>query len=173
MMTILFHFLFVFLAVVAQVSFLTTWPQPVSSINLILSLIIFIAVIVSYEKGLWLAFMGGALLELYSGMFFGIATLSLILTVMAINFLFTNFFTNRSLYSLVILGFIGTTGYNLIVMLLMFLFSIFGGRVNLFNYNFWDYFFWQPLLNLLILSVIFFAYYISSGRLKNIFLSPN
>lgn len=173
MMKFLAYFLFVFSVVVVQVSFLTTWPRPISSINLVLSLIIFVAVIISYEKGLLLALLGGMLLELYSGMFFGIATLSLVLTVMAINFLFTNFFTNRSLYSLIILGFVGTAGYNLIAITLMFLVSILGGQVNLFHYNFWNYFFWQPALNLLILAVIFFAYYLSSGRLKNIFLSPN
>jgi len=153
-----------------QVSFLTTWPWPVSSLNLILSLIIFLAVIISYPRALGWAFGCGLFLELYSGVFFGLTTLALILTVIAINFLFNNFFTNRSKYSLLIIGFLGTLIYNLIFLLgaaAAYYFNFFR-REGLFDL--WSIFFWQPIFNLIILMIIFLAYQLTSNRLKSIFL---
>lgn len=158
---------------IVQVSFLTTWPFPINSLNLILSAIIFVTVIFNYQRGLWWAFGGGVIWELYSGMPFGISSLTFIIVAVIINFLFNNFFTNRSLYSLLILGYLGTVVYSLIVFLVSFVFL----TLNLGNYfaelRFWPNFFWQPLLNLLILTIIFFAFHNSTSRLRNIFLSAD
>lgn len=158
---------------IAQISFLATWPLPISNLNLILSLIIFLAVIIDYHKGLWWALGGGLFLELYSGSVFGLTTLSLLLTVIGINFLFNNFFTNRSFYSLMILGFIATFIYNLSWLGFHFILALVGVNLSLVGINFVSQFVWQPILNLLILAIIFTAYYFSTGRLRNIFLFPN
>lgn len=155
---------------ILQVSFLTTWPWPINSLNLILSLTIFLTVIINYRRGLFFALGGGLFLELYSSLPFGITTLSLIFTVIMINLLFNNFFTNRSFYSLLFLGLISTFIYNLAILGFDFLGLIFGISDYFFGFNFWTSFFWQPILNLLILAIIFFTYNISTGRLKNIFL---
>jgi len=158
---------------IIQVSFLTTWPFPVNSLNLILSAVIFVTVIFNYQRGLWWAFGGGIFWEIYSGMPFGVSSLTLIFTVVIINFLFNNFFTNRSLYSLLILGSLGTVLYNLII----FLVSIIFLSLNLGNYfaelSFWPNFFWQPILNLIILTIIFFAFHHSTSKLRNIFLASD
>ena len=158
--------------IVVQVSFLTTWPWPVNSLNLILSLAIFLTVIINYSKGLYFVVGAGLLLELYSSLPFGTTTLSLLITVIAVNLLFSNFFTNRSFYSLIILGLIGTYIYNLLILSLNFLGLIVGLSNSFLSLNFGTRFFWQPLFNLLILGIIFFSYNISTGRLKNIFLFP-
>jgi len=155
---------------IIQVSFLTTWLPPISSLNLILSLVIFLTVIINYQKGLWWALGGGLFLEFYSGLNFGVTTISLILIVVEINFLFNNFFTNRSFYSLMILGFLGSVSYNLLVLILGLVTSIFGLGYFSLGVNFWFEFFWPPVLNLIVLAIIFFSYYISTVRLKNIFL---
>ena len=169
MINILINLIAIVVLGIVQVSFLTTWLFPVNSLNLILSVIIFLTVIIDYKKGLWWAFGAGLFLELYSSLIFGITTLSLILVVVAVNFLFNNFFTNRSLYSLLI-GLIGSIGYNLIMLGLKLLSLVFGFKVLFFNFDFWSDFFWQPVLNLIILIVIFFTYHISTNRLKNMFL---
>ncbi len=155
---------------IVQVSFLSTWLFPINSLNLILSLIIFVTVIVSYKKGLWWAFGLGIFLELYSALPFGIISLSLFFVVILVNFLFSNIFTNRSFYSLLILGLIGTIFYNLIIFFLYLILLVTNFDVSFFNFNFWIDFIWQPILNAIILSVVFFAYYISTNRL-NIFIS--
>jgi rod shape-determining protein MreD len=156
-----------------QVSFLTTWPVPVCSLNLILCLVIFITVIISYEKGLYLAFGSGLFLELYSALPFGLTSLGLLVMVVLTNQLFKNFFTNRSFYSLVILGFIATFLYNFIVLALSLIFVVFGFKFSFAVYDFRLNFFWQPLLNVLILSIFFFTYYLSTGRIKNLFIFPS
>jgi len=170
MINILINSIAIIVLGIIQVSFLTTWQFPVNSLNLILSLVIFLTVLVNYQRGLWWALGGGLFLELYSGYFFGLTTLSLLLTVIGINFLSNNFFTNRSFYSLVILGIIGTLGYSLTVLSFNFLVLIFGFTILHPGFNFWSQFIWQPVLNLIILVIIFFTYNVSTSRLKSIFL---
>ncbi|MAF13322.1 MAG: hypothetical protein CMI53_00310 [Parcubacteria group bacterium] len=171
MISILLNILLIIILGIIQISFLTTWLFPVNGLNLILSLVIFVTVILSYQRGLWWGLGGGIFLELYSNLAFGVVTVSLMLTVILLNLLFNNFFTNRSFYSLLILGFIGTISYNFLIVLLNLLTIIIGFDAISINFNFWTYFFWQPFLNLIILTIIFFTYHISTGRLRNIFLS--
>lgn len=171
MISILVNLIFIIILGIIQVSFLTTWPLPISSLNLILSLVIFLTVIVNYQKGLWWAVGGGLFLELYTSLPFGIVISSLFLVALAINFLFNNFFTNRSLYSLLILGFIATIFYNLMVTVLKLIAAVFGFNIAISGFSFRLQFIWQPFLNLLVLTIIFFAYYIFTGRLRNMFLS--
>lgn len=151
-----------------QISFLSTWPKPISLFNLILILIIFLTLISRYQQGLWLAFGGGLFLDLFSFKIFGLTTLSLILTIILINFLFHNFFTNYSFYSLTILGVIGTLGYNLIVLITKSILIFFGVEaLPLFSGSmFLQYLVWQLFLNLVILYVIFFIFLFFHSRLK-------
>lgn len=162
------NLLAVIILVIIQISFLTTWLFPINSLNLILSLLIFLTIIINYEKALVWALGSGLFLEMFTVLPFGLTTMSLILTVISINFLFNNFFTNRSFYSLMILGLFGTLIYNLLIFLFNILLIIFG--FNLFVSDFLINFVWQPILNLVILAVIFFTYYISTKRLRSIFL---
>lgn len=157
---------------IIQVSFLTTWSKPVSSLNIILSLIIFFAIILNYKKSLWYAFGAGLFIELFSGYAFGITTLALILTVVIVNWLFNNFFTNRSFYSLMILGFIATIVYNLLITITLFSLALSGRNIIGFEFSFFNQYLWQPFFNLIVLAIIFITYYFSTGRLKNIFLFP-
>ena len=170
MIRILLEILAIICLGIIQVSFLTTWPAPVSSLNLIFTLVIFFTVIISYRRGLIWGLGGGLFLELYSGSIFGANVLALMLTVIYINFLFSNLFTNRSLYSLLIFGFIGTISYNLVITFYNLVGLGFGLNVSFVEFDFWRQFFWQPLFNVLILAIIFICYYLSTGRLRNIFL---
>ena len=153
---------------IIQVSFLTTWPRPISSLNLILSLVTFLTVLVSYRQALIWAFVAGLFFELYTSLPFGVISLSLMFSVILINFLFSNFFTNRSFYSLILLGFVASIIYSLFV----FLFSLVGvvifENLYLFDFDFSSTFFWQPILNVLILMIIFFTFNFSTGKLKNV-----
>ena len=170
MISILVNLIFLLVLVFIQISFLATWTFPINSLNLVLSLVIFLTVIINYQRGIIWALGGGLLLDIYFSNLFGVTTFSLFFVAVGINFLFNNFFTNRSLYSLLILGFIGTIGYNLITLGFKLLAGIFGFSMVDLGFDPWIIIFWQPFLNLIILTIIFFTYYISIGRLKNIFL---
>ena len=166
-------FLFIISIGMIQVSFLTTWPDPIRSLNLILLLSVFIAIIFSYKSGLWYAFGSGLFLELYSSNGFGLIVLSLFLTVVGINMLFKNFFTNRSIYSLLLLGFIATVIYNIIFYILSFILVVLNLSQALLNFSFFNIFFWQPLLNLLVLGIIFVIYQLTTNRIRSMFIMPN
>ena len=149
--------------VIIQVSFLPVWPLPVKALNLVLTLLIFFTLILPYRQALGLAFSAGLMLELYSLSFFGLVTLSFLLTVELVYFLFKHFFTNRSLYAFVGLALAGSLSYNLIFYLGHFLFYFFGGPAGpqLFSP---PYLFWQLGLNSLIFMIIFFVFQLTNRQ---------
>lgn len=153
---------------IIQVSFLTTWPLPVRSLNLILSLAIFLIVVNRYRQGLWWAFGTGLFLELFSFEIFGLVVFSLLLTIIIINFLFNSFFTSYSFYSLTVLGLVGTLIYNLLILLGNLIVSFLGlaTLIRVFNMAFFSNLVWQLVLNLLILYIIFFIFHFLIGKFK-------
>lgn len=56
----------------------------------------------------------GLILDLYSGLPFGLLTISLFFTAVMLEILFVNFFTNFSFYSLMILGALAVAIYNVL-----------------------------------------------------------
>ena len=169
MISILLTILFSYILTLIQVSFLTTLPVPISSLNLVFCVVLFITVMIGYEKGLIWAFCSGIFLSLYTALPYGATLLSLVISVAVTNVLYQNFFTNRSLYSLAILGFIGTLVYNFLLLIYISIFAIFGFAFSFAFYDIKLLYLWQPLMNVIILWTIFFIFFITSGRLKNYF----
>lgn len=168
---ILLNLLAVLILGIIQVSFLTTWPPPINALNLILSLVIFLGVIVDYRRSLVLAFAGGLFLDLFSFNTFGLVTLAMILVAITVNFLFNEIFTNRSLYSLLILGSTGILIYNILITVGNFFAHFFGfGLAVSLDWIYFSGLAWQLFLNVLILTIIFFIFHFSTGRLKANFL---
>ncbi len=168
MTSLIFNFLAIIVLGITQLSFLVTWPWPVNTFNLILISTVLLTATGRFSRGLWWAFGGGLFLDLFNVEIFGLHCLSLLLTVIIINFLFTNFFTNYSFYSLIILGAAGTLSYNLLLVVCRFLSELLGANgISIdFNLSLFFYFFWQTILNLLILSVIFFVFNFLENRFK-------
>jgi len=160
---------------IVQISFLPTWPAPVGGLNLILSLVIFLTASNYYKKGLWWAFGGGLFLDLFAIKLFGLSVISLLLTAVLINFLFKNFFTNYSFYSLTVLGVIGTMSYNLMILFFSFLFEL------LKSDDFWEFslagyihnLWWQVILNLIIMYIVFFIFHLIGKNFRTNFLTSS
>lgn len=160
---------------ILQVSLLSIWRAPLNNLNLILVLVVFVTIIINYQKGLWWAFGTGLFLELFSSLIFGTITLALLMTTVLLDSLFKIFFTNRSLYSLLILGALGTLSYNLIIIL--------GGLVNNFlkinlpslviNLKYFYQIAWELILNLMALTIIFLVFNFLTKRLKSVFLTSH
>lgn len=171
-MRIIFNLFLVLILVVLQISFFPLLNYPANNLNIVLTVVIFITVILSYRLGFFWAVLSGIIIDLYSINSFGIVTLALVATVLGINILFDNFFTNRSFYSLLILGLIGTVLYNFIILILKFIFYFL--KINNLNPSlnrFWFYdFFWQMILNLVLISIIFLFFNSLSKKLKSVFL---
>lgn len=164
------HILFLIVLGVIQVSFLSTWPAPVNSVNLLLALVIFITVLLSYEQALAWGFGAALFLELFSVLPFGVTTVSMLATIVAMNALFKNFFTNRSFYSLLLLGYFGTAFFSASTLLIHALVVLLLPSLDEFQpLDLMSSFVWQPLLNLVVLGVIFLSYYFSTSKLRSIF----
>jgi len=151
--------------IVIQVSFLSAWPMPVRALNLFLAIIILLTNITNLKTALIWAFAGG-LLEIYTIGIFGLVTTSMLITVFFIDFLSKYFFTNRSFYSMIGLGLVGTTFYNLLFFIILSSIDFFSLHYNAINFDSTYLFFviWQILLNSLIIAIIFRIYQLVNNR---------
>ncbi len=111
------NIILIILAVLFQISFLTNHAGFLKEFNLILVLMIFISLL-DYNNGICFMMIASLVYELYSPYPQGAVIFSYFFTFLAITWLFKNFFTNKSLYALIIIGFIGTLCYNIIFYIL-------------------------------------------------------
>ncbi|MEK9183167.1 MAG: hypothetical protein AAB849_01525 [Patescibacteria group bacterium] len=119
----------------------------------------------------WLALLAGFFLELFSASTFGLLMVSFILGLIGTHFLFSHFFTNRSLPALLVLGFCGTLLFHLIFLVLNLIIMI-KADTN-FSYTLSEYFaviMKESLVNAILLSIFFVIANRFSRRLKTIFL---
>lgn len=157
---------------IVQTNLLVSLPWPWNFFNLILSIVIFVTVVLSYHRGLWFALFSGLIIDLFSFLPFGTMTLAMLLTVIIINNLFNNFFTNRSLYSLIILGFLGNIVYFAFLLFINLIFFVFDITNNLdifFTAENLYGFFWQMIFNVSLLTLLFIIFNFISKKLKSVF----
>jgi hypothetical protein len=155
-------FILIFSLAFFEISFIPLCSGPFKYLNLSLPVIFFISIILDHNLSLWVGFLEGIVLSLFSTYPFGSIVFSLIISLMIINFLLNNFFTNRSLYSLIVLGFLGNFIYVFILGFIKFIFFLFGiGMANinefssLFSIN---NIFWSSVFNILFLTLLFYAH---------------
>lgn len=82
-----------------QVSFIPALPIYFSNINIILIFLVYILIIRDLDTSLKYAIAFGLLIDIFSFQQFGSYLLGFIFSLVIINFLLVNFFTNRSLYA--------------------------------------------------------------------------
>jgi cell shape-determining protein MreD len=155
-----------------QLSFIKNLPTPWSNLNLVLAILFLVTLLVNFHSGLWLAAFAGLLLEIYSPAPFGGIFFPLLLVLLLADFLFRLFFTNRSLYSLLILSTAGTIlfhFFNSSYLWVLYRFDWSPYTLIIDNYYFIDVA-WQLLLNAIFLSLLFLGLYFFSQRFKSVFL---
>ena len=165
----LIKILLTIIACIIQISFLPTF-ESLSYLNLILCIAI---LLLFYQSNFLLYFViiSGIILDIYSILPFSIITIGLIATIFLLNLLFKNLFTNRSLYSLLLLGLIGTITYNLISNILIYLTYLlklteYYPEINkLFFLNLT----YQIIANLVFLSLIWFLSNLFKHKLQKTF----
>lgn len=91
------------IVVMIQVSFISLLPTPSRWLQLPLVLMWFLVLIIDYPLGLWATAIGGAVWEWYSPLPWGSLVVPLVAVMVLANMLFKAIFTNRSLFSLVVL----------------------------------------------------------------------
>jgi hypothetical protein len=94
------------LAVEGGLNFMT------GKINFILVALILLINLTDFSAVAIFGVLAGLILDIYSGLPFGLISVSLFLTLIILEVLFVNFFTNFSFYSLMLMGLIAVIAYN-------------------------------------------------------------
>lgn len=166
------YLLGVYLLVTVQLSFLQSLSYPWSQISLIIAAVYLVGLVWNYQLGLLTAGWAGFLLELYSPLTPGAILGPLILSLLIINFLFNLLFTNRSIYSVIILTLVGGVFYHLSQGLYQFIGSSAGWNYRYLEISryFLQAMIWQIVLTTLIVAVIFLIFYRFSRVTRSNFL---
>lgn len=127
---IILNIIIILLLAIFQVSFISALPKYFNEINIIILVLVFVLSFSNLRFCLYWAMGFGLLLDIYSFSIFGTYLLIFPLVMLLANFLFINFFTNRSLYSLVALSIFSS----ILFKLLLFISSYFSYFFELKNY---------------------------------------
>lgn len=130
-------FFLALLVFIIQSSFFNSFLSIFNRIDLFLFLIIWLFIFFNFKTSLYFALFSGLISDIFSFYPFGIYTLVFLSTVILADFVWNNFFTNRSIYSFLSLSFFLVLFHNLFLYLLLFLSekAVFG--VYWFNKIFW------------------------------------
>jgi hypothetical protein len=155
-----------------QLSLIKALPYPANALNLVIISVVFILLLADWHSALWWSFGLGLMLDFYSFAPFGLNLLSLAGTLFVTNFLLTNFLTNRSLYSFVILNAVAYLVYEIIIYALYFgLAFLIGESLPLiFDFNFFSGQVFGLALNLIVVSFLFYLLNFVSRRYLPFFL---
>lgn len=155
-----------------QISFVGALPGIFSCLNLVLVMSLYRLGFYGLENTAWWAVAVGVIWDFFSFLPFGSNLLSLFLAVLLGHFLLVNFFTNRSLYSFLALGFFTTICFEFCLYVFANFASFLTKRDFILPLN---KLFWRHELNVLLINLafVFFLFYIYgafSSKLKSTLL---
>jgi len=122
---IVLNIILVIILAIVQIAFISGLPSWFSNLNLILIVLVFVLGLIGFQSAWWWSIGLGILLDIYHFLPFGIFLISLSSAILLTNFLLTNFFTNRSLYSFLALTTLAGIFYNIILYFLSFISNFF------------------------------------------------
>jgi rod shape-determining protein MreD len=155
---------------VLQISFLSNFNLYIRSFNLILVILVFLVLLVDPVRYLGFAVIAGLLFDMHSGLSFGVFMVTFLVTAVAIGILSENMFTNRSLYSLLVLGVIASVVYDLIFLLVVGLIYLVGASEIFVSGQFWQSILFQAINSVILVAVGFWLVNKFSNKFKPTFL---
>jgi rod shape-determining protein MreD len=109
-----------------QIAFVAGLPDIFNRINIAVIVLVFILSFSNLRLALYWALLLGIVIDVYSFFVFGTYLLLFLIVTLCAYFLFINFFTNRSLYSLVALSILSSILFKLLLFFSSFLVYSFG-----------------------------------------------
>lgn len=167
----IFYILIALLLVIIQISFLSATPI-FFNLDIVLVILIFINIVFGLDTSFILALLFGFFLNLYSFLPWGTFILIFLGIIWLVDFLYKNVFINFSIYSNLILVVIGTILYVLSILLAYFVFYMLG-LIKIYiimDKLFWQNFLYQIILNLVLMSCLFYLAKLTIKRLNIVFL---
>lgn len=170
MIKVILKILLVLFVIIFQISFISNFDLLRTKINFILILLTFFTLLFNFQQTLFWGVFSGYFLDYYSSLPFGLISLSLLVSIVIIYFLFENYFTNRSLVTLVLLIASATLAFHLSLTFFSYIFSVFGWLDFHFTVEQTITILIQIFLNALIAVFIYIIYTILNDRFKQNFL---
>lgn len=155
---------------VVQISLVSGLSGIAGNLNLALVFLIFILGFSGFDFTAWWTVGIGFLFEIFSFLPFGTYLFSLSLTIVIVNFLLNYSFTNRSLYSFLVLTGLATIIYELAINFFVLIFVEINSFASVMAGNFWLSMLEKIGLNLLFTFIIYYIIYFLSKNLKPVFL---
>lgn len=145
--------------IVLQFTIISSLNYPFNLINSSLLLLILIVILGRKNNYLYFAFLLGFVFDVFSFNFFSIYIISFFITAISSRYLQLSFFTNRSIYSFIVITAFATVIFNFSYQLIDFIVGIYQGSSGFFLTQSW---FWQLLGYKLVLHsiIIIFLFYI-------------
>ncbi len=100
-----------------QIGLVGNLPWRAAQLDLCLVLMIYLLMVYGFNKALIYGLGFAVILEIFSGFGYGVVMLALLTTLLLCYYLFQVLFTNKSIYSLIVLTAAGTFCYHLIISL--------------------------------------------------------
>ncbi len=160
-----------FLALI-QFSFISALPAPWSYVNLIIVAMLAAFLTLGRSQAWFLAAASGFFLDIFTFHSFGVAMFSLFFCAVIVYLVLENWLTNRSLYSFLLLTFIGVVAEALIYnfLLLILDWSSSAGKFFLVSGSFWRELAGNIVISLILIGLFFNLLVLVSRRLKPFFL---
>ncbi len=166
-----FFILSAILAATWQWSFIYSLPPLASQFNLILIAAIFALFFFDFRWAILFAVSGGLWLDLVSFNFFGLYTISLVITVFLAERLLSGWLTNRSLYSFSLLILVASVFYSLLSGGASYFFASEPGIFFFGRSSFWWSLIYQAAWSVAAALVMFNFAGAATSRLKPFFLA--
>jgi len=169
---IFFNAILIILLIVVQFGLVTALPSFYSGINVLLVAIIFVLALWGEKVAWWWVLSIASIYDMISYTPMGVFLVTYVLVFFVVNFLQKNFFTNRSLYSFLVLTTFATISYKSVLYLSSTLFFMWSKEVsfNLFYNKFWLSELYSLLLNICLVFLVYNVINFVSKRLKPTFL---
>lgn len=145
------------LLAIFQGAFVSALPDFFNEINVLILILVFVLSFWNLRICLYWAIGFALMMDLYSFLIFGTYLIIFPIVIILANFLFVNFFTNRSLYSLLALSLFSSIIFKLLLFILSYLYYFFALRNYFLRINFNDEL--RVLALESILAVLFFYFF--------------
>jgi len=158
----------VYALIVIQLSFISSLSYPFHLINFPLILLVVIIVLGKKDYYLYLAVLLGFIFDVFSFNVFSLHIISFVFTAIASRYLQLSFFTNRSIYSFILITAFTTVIFNFLFQIIDYIFNIYQGSQDFFLVQVW---FWQVLgyklvLHSIVIVILFYIINFTTRRLR-------
>lgn len=170
---ILIFFLALSFLAVFQISAISLWPGFWGELNLVLIVIISLLFFYDIKISLVATLILGFCLDIFSFNFFGLESISLLLSLFLVYRLSITWLTNKSIYSFLIMNIIFSFSYIFFSSFFIYFFYYESSSFFLFRKIFWQSLFFKSSWSLIIALLSFFPLAKVSKNLRPMFLEKN